>query len=329
MGTAGYMSPEQVSGQEADVRSDLFSFGAVLYEMLHGERAFAGQTPLETMRAVLTSTPSRLESLPNGYRGGRKDMPREGSVGRFGSAREIGSAIARIVEKRQMRARRRGCRVPRSASRSSCRRWPGCSHEGQGRSAIGCLGTSRAGRAAVRGSSGGSADATLATGASSLFVTALAQTPGLDVIATERVEAGFRDLGRSPADATARYEVARRAGAGGVLVGTLFKAGSELRLDVQVEDVKSGRIIVARSRQGVDLFTVIDGLAGDIRRALDVSNGRPSRPLREVTTTSFEAYEMYAKAQQARHNNRWSDARTLFDEALRLDPRSRSPGRSW
>jgi eukaryotic-like serine/threonine-protein kinase len=53
MGTVGYMSPEQVRGQNADHRSDLFSFGAILYEMLSGKRAFHGDTSVETMSAIL------------------------------------------------------------------------------------------------------------------------------------------------------------------------------------------------------------------------------------------------------------------------------------
>ena len=54
MGTAGYMSPEQVRGQPADHRADIFAFGAVLYEMLAGRRAFRGDTPAETLDAILT-----------------------------------------------------------------------------------------------------------------------------------------------------------------------------------------------------------------------------------------------------------------------------------
>lgn len=60
MGTAGYMSPEQVKGQPADHRSDLFSFGAVLYEMLSGKRAFRGETAVETMSAILKEDPPEL-----------------------------------------------------------------------------------------------------------------------------------------------------------------------------------------------------------------------------------------------------------------------------
>ena len=53
LGTAGYMSPEQVRAQASDHRSDIFSLGAILYEMLSGSRAFQGATPADTMSAIL------------------------------------------------------------------------------------------------------------------------------------------------------------------------------------------------------------------------------------------------------------------------------------
>jgi eukaryotic-like serine/threonine-protein kinase len=60
MGTVGYMSPEQVRGEPSDGRSDIFSFGAVLYEMLTGKRAFKRDTTVETMTAVLKEDPPEL-----------------------------------------------------------------------------------------------------------------------------------------------------------------------------------------------------------------------------------------------------------------------------
>jgi eukaryotic-like serine/threonine-protein kinase len=60
LGTAGYMSPEQVRGLTLDPRSDIFSFGAILYEMLSGKRAFHGDTPADTMSSILKEDPPEL-----------------------------------------------------------------------------------------------------------------------------------------------------------------------------------------------------------------------------------------------------------------------------
>jgi serine/threonine protein kinase/Tol biopolymer transport system component len=62
MGTASYMAPEQVRGQEVDPRTDIFAFGAVLFEMLSGKRTFVRDTPVETMTAVLKDDPPELEN---------------------------------------------------------------------------------------------------------------------------------------------------------------------------------------------------------------------------------------------------------------------------
>jgi eukaryotic-like serine/threonine-protein kinase len=59
LGTAGYISPEQVRGKRADARSDIFALGAVIYEMLTGRRAFDGSTPVDTLGAVLRDNPAR------------------------------------------------------------------------------------------------------------------------------------------------------------------------------------------------------------------------------------------------------------------------------
>jgi eukaryotic-like serine/threonine-protein kinase len=70
LGTIGYMAPEQVRGRQADVRSDIFSFGAILYEMLSGNRAFHGDSAADTMSAILREDPPDLsltnQNLPPG-----------------------------------------------------------------------------------------------------------------------------------------------------------------------------------------------------------------------------------------------------------------------
>ena len=66
LGTGPYMSPEQVRGEAVDPRSDAFSFGAVLYEMATGRRAFTGNTLPETLSAILTAEPDPIDRAASG-----------------------------------------------------------------------------------------------------------------------------------------------------------------------------------------------------------------------------------------------------------------------
>ena len=70
VGTVGYMSPEQAEGKAVDARSDIFSFGSVLYEMLTGQRAFQGETKISTIAAILREEPKPLSQVVEG-------LPRE------------------------------------------------------------------------------------------------------------------------------------------------------------------------------------------------------------------------------------------------------------
>jgi serine/threonine protein kinase len=68
LGTVGYMSPEEARGRAADHRSDIFSLGAVMYELFSGQRAFTGETPADTLSAILKNDPADLPaSVPAGF----------------------------------------------------------------------------------------------------------------------------------------------------------------------------------------------------------------------------------------------------------------------
>jgi eukaryotic-like serine/threonine-protein kinase len=97
LGTVGYMSPEQVRGEAVDYRSDIFSLGAMLYELLAGRRAFAASTAVETMNAILKEDPPDLtvssQSLPSALdRITRRALEKEPD-NRFQSARDLGFAL--------------------------------------------------------------------------------------------------------------------------------------------------------------------------------------------------------------------------------------------
>jgi serine/threonine protein kinase/Tol biopolymer transport system component len=97
VGTLGYMAPEQVRGRPADARADIFAFGTVLYEMLSGRRAFAGDTAADTMSAILTKEPDDLSgpglSIPPGLERIVRRCLEKDPEERFQSARDVAFAL--------------------------------------------------------------------------------------------------------------------------------------------------------------------------------------------------------------------------------------------
>jgi len=93
LGTMGYMAPEQVRGKPADKRSDLFSFGTILYEMLSGQRAFRGDTAADTITAILTKEPPDLSQTNKDIHPGLDRIVRhcleKNPEERFESARDV------------------------------------------------------------------------------------------------------------------------------------------------------------------------------------------------------------------------------------------------
>jgi serine/threonine protein kinase len=103
LGTVGYMSPEQVRGQPADHRSDIFSFGAMLYELVTGERAFARDTAAETMTAILKDDPPKLADsgtlfMPAGLERVTRHCLEKNPGERFQSAHDLAFALDAISQ---------------------------------------------------------------------------------------------------------------------------------------------------------------------------------------------------------------------------------------
>ncbi len=116
VGTAPYMSPEQAEGRPIDARSDIFSFGALLYEMLTGRRAFQGSSPLSTLAAVLHEQPKPLRTLCPGV---APDLDRivsrcleKDPRNRYASAGELKAALEASGAMVAARATRRGFNAP-------------------------------------------------------------------------------------------------------------------------------------------------------------------------------------------------------------------------
>ncbi len=94
LGTAAYMSPEQAEGRSADARSDIFSFGAVLYEVLSGQRAFLGETGIAAMASILREQPKPLRDAPAELERIVTRCLRKDPARRFQSMAEVRIALA-------------------------------------------------------------------------------------------------------------------------------------------------------------------------------------------------------------------------------------------
>jgi eukaryotic-like serine/threonine-protein kinase len=98
LGTVGYMSPEQARGLAADPRADIFAFGAILYEMLSGQRAFRGETTADTLHAILRQEPAQLSGVSPGLERVVRHCLEKSPDERFQSARDLAFNLDALSE---------------------------------------------------------------------------------------------------------------------------------------------------------------------------------------------------------------------------------------
>jgi tetratricopeptide (TPR) repeat protein/TolB-like protein/predicted Ser/Thr protein kinase len=338
MGTLAYMSPEQALGEPLDRRTDIFSLGVVLYEMLSGVAPFRRKSAAGTLGALLKESPPTLTISDSAtpaelQRILERALAKERSE-RYPSMKDLAGDLKGLRD-RGMTSAPTAAVVAAPGRRTWL--WAGASvavavllaatfYLGSRRAPSPGIGTS--GRPAVavmsfESMSGDQQIRWLSRGLPNMLVTDLAQTPGLDVVPTQRVQELLKQVGKEDAEALDQSvisEVARRAGAGAVVVGSIFKSGDEIRIDVQLEDVGSGRILSARSVRGKDVFPLVDELTGRIRASLRVGDRAAGRAIAEVTTPSLEAYQHYTEGLEAFRNFRYLDARRSFEKAIEIDP---------
>ena len=117
VGTIPYMSPEQASGEPIDARSDVFSFGAVLYEMLAGHQAFEGKTSLEVLQKVIHASPAPLpDEVPLSLRLAVEKALEKDPAERYQSMREVAVDLKRLTRHTQEQEPARATRPPRRLS---------------------------------------------------------------------------------------------------------------------------------------------------------------------------------------------------------------------
>jgi serine/threonine protein kinase/tetratricopeptide (TPR) repeat protein len=291
LGTVGYMAPEQVRGEVADTRADIFSFGCVLHEMASGERAFARASPIETMTAILhdaPSAPSRSRrELPSGFDRLIAHCLEKEPARRFQSARDLAFALAALAPVASPAGSR-----PRAAS------------------------------VAVLPFVNLSADPEnefFADGITEDVIAHLAKIRSIKVISRTSVMA-FKKRDRS------LREIGEKLGAATLLEGSVRRAGNRVRIVAQLIDGASDEHIWADTydRDLTDIFAIQTDVALQIANALraELSSEERARVGRRPTD-DLMAYELYLRGRSAFYRFNEDGFRrslVLFEKAIAHDP---------
>jgi len=232
VGTIAYMSPEQASGREMDTRSDIFSFGIVLYEMLAGSRPFLGSTNLEVLQTIIHGTPRPLgDDVPIALRTVVEKALEKDSADRYQSMQELVVDLRKLVRRSAERPAATAAKPPK---RSGI--WIGVA------AAVVLLIAAttwkllpRADAAPIRSIavlplanlSGDPNQEYFSDGTTEALISSLAQIHSLDVISRTSV---MRYKGTTK---TAR-EIGRETGADAIVEGSLQRSGNRVRVAVQL-----------------------------------------------------------------------------------------------
>ena len=356
VGTMGYMSPEQVRGQPADRRSDIFSVGAILYEMLSGQRAFKADSLVETAYSIINDEPPELpEQVPADLQEMVWRCLEKKPEERFQTARELASAL-----QSETGSRRTAATPPPQQALPWRRRWPLAAAAVLALvvAALAALGVQRwrerpsasvrtaregAGQAAPMKSrrsvavlgfknlSGRPEDAWLSTALSEMLTTELAAGERLRTIPEENVARMKVELALKEAEALATDSLTRvrnNLGAEFVVVGAYLglgnDAGGQIRLDVRLQDAAAGETISAVAQTGTqkNLFDLVSRVGAQLRRKLGVEEVSTAQAA--VVRASFpaapEAARLYSEGLAKLRAFDALGARDVLEKAVVEDP---------
>ncbi|NKB86772.1 MAG: protein kinase [Acidobacteria bacterium] len=383
IGTVSYMSPEQAEGRVLDHRSDIFSLGILMYEMITGQRPFAGDTNLSILSSILKDDPSSVSDV-------RDSIP-------IPIARLIQRALAKQPDQRYQSAAdlRQDLAVIRrdmetgealssglysgthaSPGLQQARPWIRWAGYAVGAAAtIGVIAVALpwfGGRPPRPGDGPPVAPASvdarpavavfyfdnisgdeelqwLRTGLTDMLVTDLSQTSGVQVLATDRLFSMLQEMDAADAEATSFdvvQRVAGRARMNTAIVGSFARAGDELRINIRIQDPRTGDVLASNSVQGDtdEIFDLVDDITDWVETEfeVDASDSRGTfaigvdgdeldpdeltadmfedRDLEEVTTNDVEAFRLYAEGVKLNLESKEEMAIPLLEAALEKDP---------
>ena len=341
--TITYMSPEQVRGEELDARTDLFSFGVTLYEMVTGVLPFRGETSGVVAEAILNRTPvppvrlnpdlsAKLEEIIN------KTLEK-GRKLRYQSAAEIGTDLQRLKRDADSGRAAVAATEARWTPALKSTRWgavTGAALLVIGLAVGGWWFSSRKSRVLTDKDTIVLADFSNATGDAVFDGTLrqglsvqLEQSPFLSIISDQQIQQTLRMMGQKPeAKLTAQItrEICQRTAGAAVLEGSIAQIGTQYLLTVKAVNCVSGESLASTEAQASDKNHVLDALgktASEIRNRLGESLSTLQKfdtPLEQATTQSLEALKALSSGNKVAYAAGEAAAIPFYKHAIELDP---------
>jgi len=294
VGTPAYMSPEQAGGEaELDGRSDVYSLGAMVYEMLTGTAPFAGPTVQAIMAKLFRDPPPPLLDL-------RADVPEW-----------VGEAVHRSLAKKSAE------RFPTAGEFAQALGWPSGSTPPS--SPAGSGGPTSIAVLPFVNMSADPDNEYFTDGVAEEIINALTKVRALRV-ASRTSAFAFKDKNLNI------RKVGEELNVGTVLEGSVRKAGNRLRVTAQLVNVSDGYHLWSEryDRQMDDVFAIQDEIAENIVKALKVVLSEDEkRAVEKQPTENMEAYAYYLRGRQFFHQRRRTGtqfARRMFERAIEMDP---------
>ncbi|MEO7659188.1 MAG: protein kinase [Pyrinomonadaceae bacterium] len=328
MGTVAYMSPEQARGKNTDARSDVFSFGIVLYEMLTGHVPFTGETMTDVLSSIISIEPQPITTLaphlPKELQRIVQKTLRKKRDLRYQTTQDMLVDLKDLRDELQLEAKLEQTAVPNKpdSGQISAPRYSTSS----GASSSGVIKDSLLLTEFENATGEAIFDQTLKMA----LAFSLAQSPFLDIVPDSRVSQTLRLMGRKPDERVTKElgeEICMRQNLKAFITGSISSFGQIYVLTLEAVNARTNGSLGREFEQVNSREEILNALgraAAGIREKLGESLGSIEKfnvPGESITTSSLEALKIFVLGREQIVNGKRFEAIPFYKKALEIDPK--------